>query len=459
MQPGLTSILDQQRDFFATGATLPLAFRITQLKQLKSLLMTHEAEIANALKRDLNKAPTEAIFNEVLLVIKEINFALKQLHKWMRPKKVRTPFFLWPGRSEIRAEPYGSVLIMGPWNYPFMLIMLPLIGAISAGNCAVVKPSEMATCTEKLIVQLIKDYFTPGFIAAVTGGPDETQQLLREKFDYIFFTGSAAVGKIVMEAAARQLIPVTLELGGKSPCIVDKTADLDFAARRIIWAKTVNAGQTCIAPDYLYVHHSCKQTLIEKLQHAIQQFYSNDPKTSTSYGRIINQKHFSRLARLMQAGKTLSGGDRQEEALYIAPTLIDEITWNDPIMQEEIFGPLLPILTYDHIDEVIRNIKCQHKPLALYLFTRDRDSEKKILEQLSFGGGCVNDCMVQIANIHLPFGGVGQSGMGHYHGQYSFDLFSHHKSIYRKRLPFDARLEYPPYTSKKLWWIRQLLKL
>ena len=457
--PDFKTLLDQQHQFFATGATLPIDFRIEQLKRLKSLLQTHESEIADALKKDLHKASMEAIFTEVLLVIKELDVVIKHLKKWMRPRKIPTPFFMWPGRSEIQFEPYGSVLIISPWNYPFMLIMSPLIGAISAGNCVILKPSEIAVHTENLITRLIATYFSPNYIAAVKGGPDEVNQLLKEQIDYIFFTGSPQIGKIIMEAAAKTLTPVTLELGGKSPCIVDETADLDFAARRIAWAKTLNAGQVCIAPDYLYVHAACKEALVKKLQQTLIQFFSDNPQKSENYCRIINKKHFDRLTKLMHSGNILFGGQANEDELYIAPTLMDGITWSDPIMQEEIFGPILPILTYEKLDDVIHVIKSHPKPLALYLFTKNKEHEKQILNHLSFGGGCINDCIAQIANPHLPFGGVGNSGIGRYHGQYSFETFSHCKSIYKKRILIETKLEYPPYSNKKLGWIRKLLKI
>lgn len=454
-----TNILERQRQFFATGVTLPLAFRIEQLKKIQSLLEIHEADIVNALQKDLRKAPMESILDEILLVTEEIKFILKNLSQWMKPKKVptRSPI-LWPAKSRIHFEPYGSALIMGPWNYPFLLVMSPLIGAICAGNCAVIKPSEISSHTQNVIVQIINDNFPMEFLYAVKAGPDETTQLLQEKFDYIFFTGGTQVGKIVMQAAAKHLTPVTLELGGKSPCIVDPTANLDFAARRIAWAKSTNSGQVCIAPDYLLVHRSCKEALVDKLQQAFLKFYGENPEKSPSYGRIINQKHFERIKNLMKKGNILFGGQTNEADLYIAPTLIDGISWDDPIMQEEIFGPLLPILTYDKIDEVIHAIKQRPKPLALYLFTKNEETEKRVLQQVSFGGGCINDCILQVANISLPFGGVGDSGLGNYHGKSSFETFSHAKSIYKKTLEIDSGLEYAPYSNKKLWLIRELIK-
>lgn len=452
--------LMKQRQFFMSGETLPYAFRIEQLKKLKELITKNEAEIIHALQQDLHKPAMEAVLQEILMVVEEIHFAIKNLKKWMKPQKVSTPFpELWPGKSEIHYEPYGNVLIIGPWNYPFLLIMSPLVGAISAGNCITIKPSELAEHTQNFITKLITENFPAHYIQVIPGDSQVSQALLTEKWDTIFFTGGTNIGRMVMEAAAKHLTPVTLELGGKSPCIVDQTAALPFAARRIAWAKTTNAGQVCLAPDYLYVHCDQKKDLIGKIQQSITHFYGDDPRLSPDYGRIVNQKHFARLKKLMNKGNILFGGKTNEEELYISPTIIDGITWDDPIMQEEIFGPLLPIFTYDHIDEVIATVRSKPKPLALYLFTHQQETERKIVQQLSFGGGCVNDCMVQIANNHLPFGGVGASGIGAYHGRFSFETFSHRKSIYKKTIPIDFKIEYPPYSARKLWWLKQLFKL
>lgn len=456
----MKTILEQQRQFFASSATLPIAFRIEQLKKLKSLFQTHEQNITDALKKDLNKAPNESFITEIMLVYEEIDYIIKNLKKWARAQKASTPFpLLFPGRSEIHFEPYGSVLIIGPWNYPFQLLMSPLVGAISAGNCAVLKPSEITLHTQDVIVKLINNHFPASYITAIKAGHEQTAQLLQEKFDYIFFTGGTQIGKIIMEAAAKHLTPITLELGGKSPCIVDETADLDYSARRIVWGKMMNTGQTCVAPDYVYVQRSCKAAFVRQLQKMIIQYYGDNPEQSASYGRIINKKHFDRLTGLMQKGNILSGGKTNANALYISPTLIDGITWDDPIMQQEIFGPLLPLLTFDKIEDVIQNIKPREKPLALYLFTKNKENENKILSHLSFGGGCINDCILQIANYHLPFGGIGPSGMGSYHGKNSFETFSHRKGIYKKSWLLDFKLEYPPFSNRKWWWLRQLLKL
>ncbi len=347
---------------------------------------------------------------------------------------------------------------MSPWNYPVMLSFSPLIGAISAGNCVILKPSEIASATQRLIVDLVNKTFPSNYIHALNLDANETIQLLAHRFDYIFFTGSTAIGKKIMAAAAKHLTPLTLELGGKSPCIIDETANLDFAARRIIWAKMMNAGQTCIAPDYLYVQTSCKEKLIEKLILVIKEFYGEQPQNSASFGRIINKHHFDRLSKLLSSGHLLHGGKTDEKTKYIEPTLIEQVTWHDELMQEEIFGPILPILTFDQIESVIDTLKVKEKPLALYLFSQDKKIQDQVMNTLSFGGGCLNDCLVHIANLHLPFGGVGYSGIGSYHGEESFNVFSHLKSIYKKVVAIDLKLEYPPYSSTKLDWIKRIFR-
>lgn len=453
-------VVNKQKNYFASGATLPIDFRIEQLKKLQTLIQIHEADINTALKQDLHKAPMEAFISEIMIVNEEIDYIIKNLKKWAKPQKTSTPFpLLFPGSSYIYHDPYGCALIIAPWNYPFQLLMSPLIGAIAAGNCAIIKPSDMAINTADIITKIINDNFPSEFITSIEANAEQTNQLLQEKFDYIFFTGGTRVGQIVMEAAAKHLTPLTLELGGKSPCIIDQSTNLDYAARRIVWGKFMNAGQTCIAPDYLYVHQSCKNIFIEKLKETIKQFYTDNAKTNESYGRIINQKHFSRLENLMHAGKILFGGDINESELYISPTLIDGVNWNDPIMQEEIFGPLLPILSFDSINEVITMVNTHPKPLALYLFTNDKETESKVLNQISFGGGCVNDCVMHVANYHLPFGGVGASGLGAYHGKNSFETFSHSKGVYKKSWLYDIKLAYPPFSSRKMRWLKALLKI
>lgn len=451
-------LLDKQRQFFASGQTRPLAFRIEQLRKLKDMILKHEAAICEAVYRDLRKPAAETIINEILMVSKEIDFVIKHLCKWAAPKRIRTPLFLWPGRSRIYHEPYGSVLIISPWNYPFMLLIAPLIGAISAGNCAILKPSELAPHTEQLIVSLIRDYFTEEYITVVTGNAAETAKLLEHPFDYIFYTGGTKVAKIIMRAAAEHLIPVTLELGGKSPCIVDETADIRFAAQRIAWGKFLNAGQTCIAPDYVYVHQSRQADLLAELKNALLSLYGDQPLQHPDYGRIINANHAARLSALIQHEKVAHGGQTDISQCYVAPTIMVDVGWQDPVMQEEIFGPILPIMTYQRIDEMMDAIRQHAKPLALYLFTRDKSVEKKIIQHVSFGGGCVNDCVLQITSPSLPFGGVGASGMGRYHGQYSFETFSHAKSVFNRFFSFSLKIECAPYTERKLWWVRRLFK-
>lgn len=448
-----------QRTFFQSGATRSFEFRIEQLKKLRTLIKKYEPEILICLKKDLFKSEMEAYGSELLLIYDELDYAIKNLKNWMRSLKIPTPFpLLWPGKSHIQFEPYGSVLIIAPWNYPFVLTFSPLIGAISAGNCMVIKPSEIAPHSQKLIIEIL-NHFSPEYISPIAGGPDEAKALLKEKFDYIFFTGGTRIGKVVMEAATQHLTPLTLELSGKSPCIVDAETNLDFAARRIVWGKTLNAGQTCIAPDFLYVERSCKDIFVQKLKAAINQFYGSNPELSNSYGRIVNEQHFVRLTKLLHQSNLIHGGNTNNSTKYIEPTLLDVESWDEGIMQEEIFSPLLPILTYEHIDEVIKTLHTKPKPLALYLFSNNINLQKSVLTNLSFGNGCINDCLLQIANYHLPFGGVGISGFGSYHGKHSFELFSHRKSIYKKSLPLDLNLQYPPYTSKKLWWLKQILRL
>lgn len=451
---------DKQQAFFLTGKTLPIAFRIEQLKKIKSIIQSHQADIVLALQKDLHRPEMESILLEIFLVRNEIDYILKHLKAWVKPKRVSTAFpFNWVGKSKMISEPYGSVLIISPWNYPFILFMSPLIGAIAAGNCAVLKPSEIAPHTQTLFQKLINDYFPPEYLVVVEGGPEEATALLQQKWDYLFFTGGPQIGQIIMEAAAKNLTPLTLELGGKNPCIVDEDANLDFAANRIVWAKTVNMGQTCLAPDFLLVHASVKDALVKKMMAVIKQFYGDDPQQSMSYCRIINKKHFERISHLMESGRIIFGGEKEADNLFIAPTLIDEVNFDDPIMQEEIFGPLLPIMTFDDIHSIIPPLKKRPKSLALYIFTRNQKHENLILNSISFGGGCVNDCMTQTINYYMPFGGVGMSGMGGYHGEYSFNTFSHLKSIYRRKIPLQLGIDQPPYTPKKLVWLRRIFRI
>ncbi|MCC5911928.1 MAG: aldehyde dehydrogenase [Clostridiaceae bacterium] len=453
----IKKIRKKQQSYFYTGATKDVSFRMKQLSVLKQAVLKYEDRILEALKKDLNKSAFEAYETEVGVVLTEITHTVKHLKAWAKSEKVKTPFTHFLSRSYIYAEPYGVVLIMAPWNYPFQLMIAPLIGGIAAGNCCILKPSEYATHTAKVLVNLIEEYFEEKFVAVIEGGKDVNERLLEENFDYIFFTGSIPVGKIVMEAAAKHLTPVTLELGGKSPCIVDKDVDLKKAAKKIIWGKFLNAGQTCVAPDYVYVHTAVKEELIQYMKDTIKNFFGEDPKESEDYVRIINHKHLHRLSNLLVKDKILFGGEVDPEQRYIAPTIMAGVTWEDAVMEDEIFGPILPILEYHSIDEVIDKIRNFAKPLALYVFTKNKHIEKEVIDNLSFGGGCVNDTIMHLASPYLPFGGVGPSGMGAYHGKASFDVFSHRKSILRSSTLFDIKFKYPPY-PKTLNLLKKIMK-
>ena len=435
-----------QREFFATGKTKSYEFRKTQLEKLEKLIKEHDQIILDALHQDLRKPAIEAFGSEVLGSISEIKYILKHLRTWMKPQKVSTPLNLFPSSSSIHTEPLGVVLIVAPWNYPFSLTMQPLLGAIAAGNCAILKPSEHTPNTSRVIAQIINNNFDPSFITVIEGGIETNQALLAEKFDHIFFTGGTAIGKIVMAAAAKHLTPVTLELGGKSPCIVDATCDLEITAKRIIWGKFYNCGQTCIAPDYLLVQKSIKPILLEKLISYIKTFFGDNPQQSADLGRIVNERQFDRLVGLLDEGKILVGGQYDRGDRYIAPTLIDQVSPDAKVMAEEIFGPILPILEYDQIEEAIALVNAQPKPLALYLFSKNEQLQQRIVQEVAYGGGCFNDIILHVGNPELPFGGVGNSGIGSYHGKASFDTFSHRKSILKNSFRFDLKWRYPPYT-------------
>ena len=453
-------LIEQQRNYFRSGETLSLSFRLTQLKKLKTALNAFQPALLNALHADLQRSEIESLITEFYPIYDEIEFISQKLWRWMRPQSARGRFpLLWPGQAKIYHDPYGVVLILSAWNFPLLLLISPLLGAICAGNTAILKPSELAPNTEKVILELIAKTFPPHYIAALHADPTETTALLAEQFDYIFFTGGTRVGKLVMQAASAHLTPVTLELGGKSPCIVDETANLEYAAKRIMWAKTLNAGQVCLAPDYVFIHSSCKIAFVTECVKVIKQFFSDEIADSRDYARIINQTHYDRLKKLLGEGRILSGGEHDDATRFIAPTLMDQVSNHSTLMQEEIFGPLLPILTFDHIDEVIQFVRDRPKPLALYYFTNDKAREKRVLEEVSFGGGCINDCLVQIINYHFPFGGVGASGLGNYHGYYSFQTFSHTKSIYKRTHPFDFSLQYPPFSSQKIKWLKRILHI
>ena len=442
----IKEIIAKQRAFFGTGQTKSIEFRRAQLQKLTQLIKEHEQKILDAVYADLRKPAIEAFGSEILVTLSEIKFVLKHLKDWMKPQKVATPINLFPSSSYIYAEPLGVVLIVAPWNYPFALTIQPLIGAIAAGNCAILKPSEHTPHTSKAIADMINANFDPNFITAIEGGIDINQALLAEKFDHIFFTGGTAIGKIVMEAAAKHLTPVTLELGGKSPCIVDDDCNLETTAKRIIWGKFYNAGQTCVAPDYLLVQKSIKPALIEKLLECVKTFFGEDPQQSADFGRIVNHRQFDRLVNLLDDGKILIGGHSDRGDRFIAPTIIDQVSPNSKIMADEIFGPILPILEYDQISEAIAFVNAQPKPLALYLFSSNKSNQERILQEISFGGGCFNDTIMHLGNPELPFGGVGNSGMGCYHGKSTFDTFTHRKSVLKNSFRFDLKWRYPPYT-------------
>jgi len=447
-------LIGQQRDFFATGQTQDIQFRLTQLHRLKQAIAFHETAIINAVKADLGRPDLESYFE--LAPVSELNYAIKHLKSWVKPQKVPASLSQFPASTFIYPQPLGVVLIIAPWNYPFQLIISPLIGAIAAGNCAILKPSEIAENTSKIISDIISKTFNSEYIAVVEGGVETSQELLAEKFDHIFFTGGQKVGQIVMEAAAKHLTPVTLELGGKSPCIVDDDIQLDYTAKRIIWGKLINAGQTCIAPDYLLVNSLIKSELIIALQKWIKTFFGDNPETSPDYSRIINLFHFNRLQQFLNVGNIIIGGETNPETKYIAPTLIDNISWDNLIMQEEIFGPILPILEYQDLGEAIAKINSRPKPLALYLFSNDKNKQNRILQETSSGTLCFNDTVLQFGGKSLPFGGVGESGIGSSHGKATFDRFCHYRSVLKQTFLLDLPLRYPPYKGKE-WLMKKIL--
>ncbi len=450
----MENLIAKQKTFFQSGATKPYAFRREQLLRLRTMLKENEQALLAALEKDLHKSAFEAYATEIGILLHSIEHTLKHLKRWMKDKKVKRPLFLRFAKAKVKSEPKGTVLIIGPYNYPLQLALEPLIGALAAGNTAIIKPSEFPAETEKLLKRLIGETFDSRIVAAVTGGVETTQTLLKQPFDHIFFTGSPRVGRIVYQAAAKHLTPVTLELGGKSPCFIDKSAKLAVAARRIIFGKTLNAGQTCIAPDYLLVDAQVKDDLVRHLINALQAFH---PEPFESVGRIINDKHFDRIVSLMEKEKIVHGGEHDKKSRYIAPTILDGVTFDDPIMQEEIFGPLLPIITYEDLDATLETLKNKPEPLALYVFSEDKRIARKVIDGLPFGNGAVNDTIFQVANPDLPFGGSGRSGIGRYHGKASFDTFSHQKSLMKRSTKVDPSIAYPPYTKKKMSLMRRLL--
>ena len=453
----IQQILADQKKFFQSGRTKDLEHRLQNLARLKDAIVQNEAAIFKALNEDLSKSTYEGYLSEVGVALHEIRLASRKLKSWARPQRVRTPVTLWVGSSRIYYEPYGNALIIAPWNYPFQLSIAPLIGSIAAGNCSVLKPSEYAPRTAAILSQIIGSIFDQSYIAVIEGDAQVGEALLQERFDYIFFTGSETVGRMVMAAAARHLTPVTLELGGKSPCIVDREANIEQAARRIVFGKFLNAGQTCIAPDYLLVHTSNMQRLREHIETYVQRFYGKNPQKSPDYARIINQHHFKRLIALLDGSRIIFGGQSDAEDLYIAPTLIDDPGWEHPILRQEIFGPILPLLAFEDLDGVVSILNARPKPLALYVFSNQPQNYRKVIRDVSFGGGCINDTVVHFANTHLPFGGVGNSGIGSYHGKASFEAFSHRKGILKKSFAYEPPLRYPPYKNK-LGILRRFLR-
>lgn len=453
-QNEIHGLVEKQKAFFKTGKTRNIQFRIESLKKLENILVKKEKQIIDVLKQDLGKPQLEAYSTEVAYVLEDIRYVLKNIQSWAEPQSVSSPLVLQPAKSQIYSEPFGVTLIIAPWNYPFQLTVSPLIGALAAGNTAVLKPSEATPKTQQFLVELIKETFAPEHVTCIGGDVKESQMLLEEKFDFIFFTGSTRVGQIVMEKAAKHLTPVCLELGGKSPCIVDQDIDLAVAAKRIIWGKFMNAGQTCVCPDYLYVHENIYDQFLGLLKSAVTEFYGDGNSPSDSFARIVNTQHFDRLTTFLKSGTIECGGKYDRDQKWIAPTILTNADWSSPVMQEEIFGPILPIMKYSNLEHVLETLNAKPKPLALYVFSKNKNIQEQILSNTAFGGACVNDCLIHLANSELPFGGIGASGMGGYHGKFSFDLFSHKKSVLKKPFIMDAAMRYPPYTDWKLKLIR-----
>ena len=444
------SMIAAQRSYFFTGETNNATFRKEMLSKLKSAISSNESKITEALHKDLRKSAFESYVTEIGFVLSSISHMIKNIDEWMEPEMVKTPIHLQPAKSFIVHEPYGSVLIIGPFNYPFQLVMEPLIGAMAAGNCAIVKPSETAIHTASIIKEILTETFPPEYIRVVEGEREETSALIHASFDKIFFTGSVKVGKVVMKAAAERLTPITLELGGKSPAIVDQTADLVKTAERIVWGKFVNTGQTCVAPDYLLVHTSVKEELITHMKSAITKFYGKDASESPDYGRIVNSQHFDRLADILfkERNQVVFGGEIDRSDLYIEPTLLDKVSWNGAAMEDELFGPILPVLTYSNLGEAIHRVRSLPKPLSAYMFTENEQAADYFIAQLPFGGGCINDTITHVGNANLPFGGIGPSGMNAYHGKYSFEAFTHAKAMMKKSTTIPMNLAFPPYGNK-----------
>lgn len=454
-------VVQRQREFFMTGATLDVDYRISALKRLRGAIKAHEKDIADALYKDLRKSELESYMSETGMVLDEIKYELKHIRKWSRTKRVKTPIAQFISKSFVVPQPYGVVLIMAPWNYPVQLCLEPLVGAVAAGNTAIVKPSAYAAEVSRCLANIVEEVFPPEYVAVVEGGREQNTQLLEEKFDYIFFTGSETVGKIVMEKASRHLTPVSLELGGKSPVIVDRTANLEVSARRLAFGKYLNAGQTCVAPDYLLIERSVKDNFLECFERAVSEFFPKGDFSNMPV--IVNDKHFKRLMAAIDASKAkgakvFMGGNGDVGSRFIEPTVLDDVSWDSPVMEQEIFGPILPVIEYDNLDDVLDIIKQRPKPLALYLFSNDKAVQRKVLSSVPYGGGCVNDTIIHLATPYMGFGGVGESGMGSYHGKRSFDTFTHYKSIVKKSNVIDLPMRYHPYSEKKLAFIKKVMK-
>ena len=436
---------ERLRTAFANGLTRPVAWREEQLRRLMQMLSRHAEEISEALSTDLGKPVFETQKSETGYVAKEAEYALHRIKKWVQPRRIGIPLHLHPGRAWVQPEPYGVALIIAPWNFPIQLSLTPLVAALAAGNCAILKPSEYAPAASGVLNRLLPQYLDNEAVAVIEGDAETAKALLRQNLDYIFYTGSTTIGRKVMAAAAAQLTPVTLELGGKCPCVVDSSANLEVAARRIVWGKFLNAGQTCVAPDYVLVQESVESELLQQMRSAINCFFTEKPASSPDYGRIVNDKHFQRLFALLQQGKIVVGGDSDRATRYIGPTILQNPVPDSPVMEEEIFGPILPVISVPSVAEAIAQIKSRPKPLALYLFSADQNTREQILQQTSSGGVCVNDTILHLSTPELPFGGVGESGIGRYHGRAGFETFSHDKTVFEHRTWLDPRLRYPPY--------------
>lgn len=448
-------IVDQQREFFASQKTKNIKFRKRQLQTLKEIILKNENLLYEAIYKDFAKSKFDTFTTEISFVLKDIDYYLNNLQSLSRPKKVRTNLANQLGSSRIHPEPLGNTLIIGAWNYPYQLSLSPLIASIAAGNTCILKPSEVAENTMKAMAKIINENFPMEYIFVVEGGVDEITDILKLKFDKIFFTGSSKVGKIVYEAAAKNLTPVTLELGGKSPVIVSSNADFNVAAKRIVWGKFLNAGQTCVAPDYILIDERFKESFLDSLKLYIKKF--NYTEDSEHFTKIINERNFNRLVKMIDPEKVFYGGNFDAEKRFISPTILQDVDWSDDVMQEEIFGPILPVLTFQNFNEALQIIEAHEKPLAAYLFTDNEEEKEQFISKISFGGGCINDVVMHLSNEHLPFGGVGNSGIGNYHGKFGFEAFSHQKAILSRATWGEPDFKYPPYSDKKLSWIKRVL--